>query len=177
MKALEIGPRPGKPTNPEWDTMDILPSLNVTYVQDLRKPMPSELYNKYDLVYMSHVLEHVPWHEAVKVLDEIYNILIPNGVLEVWVPDFEKVVQMYLEKRIPDAWKQFNKERDPMKWVLGRLFAYDKSGFSDFFHRGAFDFEHLTKCFKQAGFREVQRLEKPRGYDHGFINLGVSGKK
>ena len=42
-----------------------------------------------DLIYMSHVLEHVGHRSVVSVLKEMRRILKPGGVLRISVPDFE----------------------------------------------------------------------------------------
>jgi predicted SAM-dependent methyltransferase len=178
MKNLEIGPTPNTKIGPDWDTMDVMVEYKPTYVHDLKKPMTMIPDNTYDLVYASHIMEHVPWYSVDSVFSEILRILRPGGSFEVWVPDFEKIVKVYLTKEFPDNWRMFNKDNDPMLWVLGRLFAYDRGGTNESnFHRNAFDFNHLSKTFIKNGFKEPTVLEKPRTVDHGWVNLGVSAKK
>ena len=60
------------------------------YVYDAGKPLPFE-DNTFDLVYASHVLEHIPWYKVEEVVKEWVRILKPGGVLEVWVPDGLKI--------------------------------------------------------------------------------------
>ena len=51
---------------------------------------PTTEYSKYirenfDLVIANHVIEHIP--DTIRWLDEVYNILVPNGYLFLSVPD------------------------------------------------------------------------------------------
>jgi len=178
MKKLEIGPTPGNKIGPEWDTMDIMPQYNPTYVHDVKKPMTMIPDNTYDVVYASHIIEHIPWYNVQNVLNEFYRITKPNGNLEIWVPDFEKIVQVYISKEFPDNWRMMNPENNPMKWVLGRLFAHDRDGTNDWnFHRAAFDYDTLHSMLSIAKYQNIQKLQKTRTVDHGWVNLGVTGKK
>lgn len=172
MEALEIGP--GRhPVNPKWDLMDMVRRPNLTYQHDIRKfpwPVPG---GKYDLVYMSHILEHIPWFQTIDALKEVYRILKHGGEVEIWVPDFKKIVDAYIRQRPGDSWFKFNPDRDFMTWINGRLFTYGPG--EENWHRACFDESYLRERLKKAGFRHTARLKKPRGYDHGMINLGVIG--
>lgn len=172
MRALEIGPGT-HPVNREWDTMDMVG--NPTFVHDIRilpLPLPG---NTYDLVYMSHILEHVPWFQTIAVLKEVHRILKGDGTVEIWVPDFEKIVKAYLGEKPGDTWFKFNPDRDFMTWINGRLFTYGPG--EENWHRATFDGPYLRERLKKAGFRHTSRLKKPRGYNHGAINLGVVAVK
>jgi len=172
MLALEIGPG-GHPVDTSWDTLDMIGSP--TFKHDLRLlPLPIKT-GEYDLVYMSHILEHIPWFQTVDVLREICRILRVGGVVEIWVPDLEKLVASYLSGTCGDRWSRYNEERDPVKWFNGRMFTYGPG--EENWHRAAFDTAYLGRCLRAAGFRQVDLLSKPRGYDHGWINLGVAAVK
>lgn len=175
MLALEIGPG-NHPVDKTWDTMDMIQRRTfMTYLHDVRIrpwPVPS---NKYDLVYMSHILEHVPWFDTVATLQEVLRILKVSATVEIWVPDFEKIVQAYIRQKPGDTWFKFNPKKDFMTWINGRLFTYGPG--EENWHRATFDESYLRKQLKAAGFRHTKRITKPRGYDHGMINLGVAGVK
>ena len=176
MKKLEIGPG-SRRIAPDWDIMDCTdrPDLN-PYIKwdicDIPFPVHS---NVYDLVYASHVLEHVPWFKTMDTLKEMYRILKPGGVLEVWVPDIEKIARAYLNNESHlDGWYKFNPDKDVTKWFAARLFTY---GPDPNWHRAAFDKRYLKKCLLEAGFRNTFHPGTPRGYDHKWINLGMGGTK
>ena len=177
-RKLEIGPEIGKRIDSSWETLDIVPGKNIDIVADISEHLDMIKDNTYDLIYASHILEHIPWFKTVSVLKEIYRILKPKGILEIWVPDFKKIVEVYLNKKIPDGWNMLNSEKDPYLWINGRLFAYDREGTNqNIWHKATFDSIHLKSCLKKSGFIDITFLQKPRGHDHGWINLGMCGKK
>jgi predicted SAM-dependent methyltransferase len=124
---------------------------------------------------MSHILEHVPWFDTVATLREVLRILKPGGEVEIWVPDFAKIAKAYLEKRPGDTWFKFNPKKDYMTWINGRTFTYGPG--DENWHRAVFDEAFLKRQLREAGFCYTKRLVRPRGYDHGAINLGVAATK
>jgi len=172
---LEIGPGISS-LGKEWDSMDMVQRPHVNIKHDIRSfPYPIES-GRYDLVYMSHILEHIPWFQTEECLKEVKRILKVGGTLEIWVPDLRKLVEAYLNPTLNanDGWYKFNPEKDPVKWFNGRLFTYGPD--EENWHRAAFDREYLKRCLVKAGFQEIFDLNKPRGHDHGWINLGVAAK-
>lgn len=127
-----------------------------------------------DLIYASHVLEHVRWHEVPYALGEAYRVLAHGGALEVWVPDLAYLAACYLAGVCGDDWRRMNAAGDPWAWLNGRLFGY---GPADNLHKSAFDSPSLNRLLLAAGFAEVYRLTTPRGYDHGRIGLGMRAVK
>lgn len=49
-----------------------------------------------DVVYSSHLLEHLEHGYALAFIQECYRVLKPGGVVRIVVPDLEKVVTYYL---------------------------------------------------------------------------------
>ena len=47
------------------------------------------------LIYASHVLEHVRWHDVPYALAEAHRVLVRGGALEVWVPDLAYLMAYY----------------------------------------------------------------------------------
>ena len=172
MRALEIGPGQYS-VDKTWDTMDMVGTPTILHdVRVLPLPLPG---NTYDLIYMSHILEHVPWFQTVDLLKETHRILKAEGTIEIWVPDFEKIVEAYIKQKPGDSWFKFNPNRDFMTWINGRLFTYGPG--EENWHRAAFDSCYLREQLKRAGFRHTSQLKHPRGYDHGKINLGIVAVK
>lgn len=168
-KYLEIGP--GKRPLPGFETLNIVG--NPTYRCDASKPLPLP-DDTFDLIYASHVLEHIDWEKTVEVLREWVRVLRPGGDLEIWVPNGKLIAESLLNGCVPEKWCRANPERDPCKWASGRIFAY---GPSHNHHRAFFTPNYLMKCLKQAGLHDCRFLAHPRGYDHGIINLGAGGTK
>ncbi len=65
-------------------------------IHDLRKGIPSPDETA-DVVYASHVLEHLERAHARFLLREMYRVLKPGGTVRVVVPDLETAVRKYLD--------------------------------------------------------------------------------
>lgn len=174
-RRLEIGPG-AAPLGEGWETLDVTPAREPGQWQAVwgvsRLPFDDATF---ELIYASHVLEHVPWFRTHHALAEAHRILRPGGCLELWVPDFGYLVECYLAYQCGDDWRHQNPDGDPMRWLNGRLFAYGPPQAN--WHRAVFDRVGLTRQLLAAGFAAVTRLDSPRGYDHGRINLGVTAWK
>jgi len=56
-----------------------------------------------DVVYSSHMLEHLDRNEAVRFLKEAFRLLRPGGIIRIAVPDIKKHVARYNETGDADA--------------------------------------------------------------------------
>jgi len=63
-------------------------------VWDLRKGIPFDK-DTFDVVYHSHLLEHIDKDDAPAFLKECYRILKNDGILRVVVPDLQKIIIRY----------------------------------------------------------------------------------
>lgn len=183
MKGLELGP--GSSPIKGFISMDIVERKGVDYVGDVSKRLPFA-DGEFDVVYASHVLEHIAWYDVQRILKDWVRVVKPGGALEIWVPDGLKICEAVvkhehdpqLHARVPDKWLRQNKDSDPCTWANGRIF-YGDSGTGAArqasFHKSMFTPRYLEKVLRQAGLVQVHRLAKPRGVDHGWINLGMGG--
>lgn len=94
MMLLNLGC--GTRFHPGWVNIDFAERPPHVRSYDLRRgiPVESELV---DVVYHSHVLEHLSRREAPVFLQECYRVLKPGGFLRVAVPDLESIVHEYLQ--------------------------------------------------------------------------------
>ncbi len=81
-----------------------------------------------------------------------------------------------------DGWYRFNPDRDPCQWAAGRIFTYgDGTGSpaSPNWHRAIFSPRYLEKLLESVGLQDVRRMDRAEvhGDDHGWINLGMQGRK
>ncbi len=95
-----------------------------------------------DLIYVSHVLEHVGRREYMNVLKRWYDILQSGGVLRIAVPDFEQVVNHY---------NKFNDLR------ALRGFLYGGQTYAENYHFCAWDFKTIKSDLESIGFKDVRR--------------------
>lgn len=78
-----------------WLNVDIVPARSGVIAMDLREewPIPD---NFFDVVYHSHVLEHMSRNEGIKFLKQCFRILKPGGILRVAIPDLESIAREYI---------------------------------------------------------------------------------
>jgi len=180
-RFLEIGS--GLNRIPGFETLNIIGIANVDYVLDASKKLPFQDCT-FDLIYASHILEHIPWYKTREVLKEWFRILKSGGSLEIWVPDGLKICKILIEsekgslKTIPDNWDLLNKKKDPFLWVNGRLFYGARLDYPSW-HKALFTLKYLKRLLNDIGFTNIKEMDNSevRGYDHGWVNLGVKGKK
>lgn len=180
-RHLEIGAGGNKVTG--FETLNIQWGRYIDYVLDASKPLPFR-DSTFEIVYASHILEHIPWYTVEDTLKEWTRIVKPGGCLEVWVPDGLKICKVVVEaeaalcETIPDDWCVKNPDRNPYLWAVGRLFWGANPNYPSW-HRSMFTERYLRVLFEKVGLKNVRKLSNTevRGYDHGWINLGMVGTK
>lgn len=177
MRRLEIGP--GQRPLPGFEALDMVRHPRSRYAVRWgyeRLPIDDEMY---DLVYASHVLEHIFYLRVVPALQEVHRILKVGCAVEIWVPDMVRILDRYRAGTITqDGWFPNNPERDPWISMNGRLIWGGRKGEIEqpqHMHRALFDESGLAHCLEQAGFKDIERLQTPRGPGHGWIDLGMTG--
>jgi predicted SAM-dependent methyltransferase len=113
-------------------------------------------YNKssIDVIYASHVLEHFSRWEYMSVLNRWYELLKPNGILRLGVPDFREIVNYYLK----------NKD---LRSVSGML--YGGQDYAENNHYWVWDYDTLCEELKSIGFKSVYRYDW-RETEHSHVD-------
>jgi SAM-dependent methyltransferase len=185
-RRLEIGPGPQRLDG--FETLNVVPGSNVDYVWNASTRLPFAS-GTFELIYASHVLEHIPWYQTDTVLAEWVRVLAPSGRIEIWVPDGVKICKAFIDAELQsardfesDGWYRFNEAKDSCRWASGRLFSYgDGLGTRghENWHLAVFSFRYLEHALRRAGCGNVEALnpDQVRGHDHGWINLGIAGTK
>lgn len=107
-----------------------------------------------DLIYASHLLEHFSRVETANVLSEWFRVLKVGGVLRLAVPDFEKVVQVYLKNGKIDG-------------LLGFLVGGQKDEYD--YHKMVFDYGSLSDLLQNVGFKSVSAWDH-RQTEHSNVD-------
>lgn len=110
--------------------------------------------NSINLIYASHVLEHTGRHEYISVLKRWFDILEPNGILRLAVPDFEQIVAYY------------SKHKD-IKKVTGLLWGGQT--YPQNYHYMGWDFSSLKSDLEKVGFSLIYRYDW-RNTEHAHID-------
>jgi predicted SAM-dependent methyltransferase len=150
----------GFKNDPRYINVDASPMPHVHYVSHANK-LPMFKKNFADLIYACHMLEHIDHPKIVSVLIEWRRVLKPGGVLRIAVPDFEKMVNLYLENKQGMALIQ-----SPLMGAQDCEHGY---------HRTAFDKDYLSDLFIQAGFKQVQEWDTKTAQYYSF-NDWAGGK-
>jgi len=149
-------------------------------VHDLRRGIPATTASV-DVVYHSHVLEHIDRSHVAAFFGEIHRVLRPDGIHRVVVPDLELLARTYLDsvenaKRAPSAQERHDASvgrmieqmvrREPFgtsqqgsvaRW-LENTFLGDarKRGET---HQWMWDQVNLSAALTGAGFHSIRRVD------------------
>ncbi|PTY01534.1 methyltransferase [Verrucomicrobia bacterium LW23] len=81
--------------HPAWENYDLTPASPDVRPLDLSGPLPFEDASV-DVIYASHVVEHLDRSAVPALLSDIRRVLRPEGILRLVVPDLEGIVRGYL---------------------------------------------------------------------------------
>ena len=143
---LHIGP--GNSYFPGWINVDVCSTVKAdVYSSALAIPYPE---SSFDLIYASHVLEHLNRHTILAALNHWRSLLKPNGVLRLAVPNFWAICDYY------------NKTND-LNSLMGLLYGGQDNVFN--IHYITFDEKTLTHNLNAVGFSNIKKWEW-RDTDH-----------
>ena len=98
-----------------------------------------------DLIYASHLIEYFDREEVVPLLKRWKNILKPNGVLRLAVPDFNACAKLYTDGEYP------------LDSFLGVLYGKMPMGDKTIYHKTTYDYSSLTALLNEIGMRKVKK--------------------
>lgn len=144
----------GEYTDVEFINMDAVPFRKTHIVGDIQNlgMFPT---GSVDMMYASHVIEHVPRGNLTKTLREWHRVLKPGGVLRFGVPDFDALIQMYQ--------RSGNDVESIVNQLLGQDGEYDD-------HHTIWNRAYAEKILREAGFREVREWEPGEAEHHNFTD-------
>ena len=171
LKKINIGAGPDWVRN-GWDIADHKHGL-------IRTPSAWSLSNirdsSYDVVFTSHMVEHIPYQKINQTLAEINRIMKVGGVVRILCPDLKKLAQAYVNA--PELMDKYTNE-DPLAKKMGDLgsggifmnFLVSEGTDSFLFSRGgeliggmahvyAYDFQMLEALLKLNGFNEIREMK------------------
>jgi len=95
LKSVYINLGCGSRIHPDWRNLDVNP-----YVEGVESWKASEgipaASQSVDVVYHSHLLEHLQQEEGEDFIQECLRVLKPGGILRIVVPDLERICRDYL---------------------------------------------------------------------------------
>jgi predicted SAM-dependent methyltransferase len=124
-----------------------------------------------EVVYTSHMLEHLSYEDARRFLRECHRLLAPGGILRVVVPDLRRITERYLKTGDADAFiRETGLGQQASPPLVQRLTAL-VSGFRD--HSWMYDSRNLGALLRAEGFTDVTVLQpgETRIPNPGALNL------
>jgi SAM-dependent methyltransferase len=158
---------------------------------DLREGIPFE-NQTFDVVYHSHLLEHIERDESPTFMKECYRVLKNNGILRVVVPDLETLVHKYLEavaaldmrkeeaqashsRAIYELFDQMVRKeasgiamQNPWVKFLERFIRGRGAAQVGELHRWMYDKHSLKSILSNLGFREIYRVDAFTSHIEGW---------
>lgn len=92
-RLLNIGC--GNRTHPAWTNIDKVPTSQDVTACNILGGLPYQS-SSFNVVYHSHLLEHLAQEDGMRLMWECRRILKPGGIIRIAVPDLERLAQSYL---------------------------------------------------------------------------------
>lgn len=124
-----------------------------------------------DVIYSSHMIEHLDRHEAKAFLAECRRVLKSGGILRLAVPDLRNAVEQYLALDDADGFvRVLQFDLDKPRGFAGRLrrLAFGGRG-----HHWMYDSRSLSTLLSNAGFTQLATVSEAstRIPDPGALDL------
>jgi len=135
--------------------------INIDIREDVNPDVLDDVFklNKFkkesvDLIYACHVLEHADYKESESALRRWFEVLKPNGVLRLAVPDMEAhFAHYYYHKNLRLLHSTFwGSQRHP----------YD-------YHKNGWDFKKLKEDLTNVGFKDIIKYDW-RKVEHFYVD-------
>ena len=110
-----------------------------------------------EVVYHSHMLEHLTNNEGIEFLRECNRVLQPGAIMRLLVPDLESFSKKYVEGDdfFFDAYRKEALDNDSNLYpTRGAIFM---GMLHNHGHKMGYDFETLQYVLKQTGFTNVKK--------------------
>lgn len=162
----------GATFHPEWINIDMYPSDPVVIKYDFSRDIPLET-DSCNVVYHSHVLEHIRYLTAKEFMSECYRVLKPGGIIRIAVPDLEKICLIYLDK-LQLAIKGDEAAKQQYQWMMLELYdqvVRESSGGEMKKYLSQPSLQQEAFVYERVGQEAQSIIEYAR-----IINLEINGK-
>jgi predicted SAM-dependent methyltransferase len=139
---------------PGFTNIDIRPEANPDIVDDAFE-LKTISNNSVELIYSSHMLEHLNYEDAKSALKLWYSKLIDGGILRLAVPDFEAICKRYIYT-------------GNINELLHSICGSQKHDFD--YHYNVFDETRLRNLLLEAGFKSVSKYNWWERTPHNYCD-------
>jgi len=144
----------GSASDREFINIDVVGLPNIHHLHDI-KDLSMFSSNSVDLIYASHVVEHLPRELLIKTLTEWNRVLKKNGILRFSVPDFDQLIKIYRGNG--------NDVLVIQDQVLGQKPPYDN-------HYTLWNFKFAERVLKESGFWPIRSWSPEKVNHHNFVD-------
>jgi protein O-GlcNAc transferase len=131
-----------------WEVLNAQAGEHVDHVGDLRD-LSRFASESFDMVYVSHVLEHVSHQELPRILKDLARILRPGGRLFAAVPDMKALCWIFANPKV----------REEERLELMHIMFGAQIDEHDFHKTGLWDW-YLANLLAIAGLAPVYRVKR-----------------
>lgn len=137
---------------------------------DAAKGLPIQS-DSVDVLYSSHMLEHLDRNEADRFLKEVFRVLRPGGIIRIAVPDIKKQVAQYNESGDADAFIEATHLCVPRPRSLVQRLRLLLVGTRH--HQWMYDGNSLSRLLQKHGFVKAEVLPAGQTRIHGHEPLDL----
>lgn len=177
IKKLQLG---SGPTNDlAWLKTDIFPkNLSPTLYLDATKPFPFK-NNLFSYIYSEHMIEHIHFFQAKKMLLECYRILEPKGKIRLATPDLTVLISLCLTESHTDIQTEY------IEWMTNTFITTSNSNepshvlngaFYNHGHKHLYTAKSLELLLRDSGFKNIKQVEVDNSDDPHFVSVESHGK-
>ena len=138
----------------DWLNTDI-GNKKIMPVIDVTKRFPFNT-NTFDYVFSEHMIEHINYHDGIKMLNESFRVLKSNGKIRISTPDLQFLIDLYLDKNNQH-------QNDYIKWSCktyqlseGSITELINNYFHSWGHQFIYDKKTIESTLNKAGFTKIE---------------------
>ena len=142
---------------------------------DITKKLPFK-NNPLDLIYSSHLVEHIHYKQTIYFINECFRVLKNNGKLIIATPSLEKITKISYGNNKKNKKILFRRQK---KWVRSELISPSYQInllMRNFGHRYIFDFDFIKRITKNINFTKIEVINNYCDFDKN-LNTYLKLKK